>query len=245
MRNLKLILTYDGTRYRGWQRLADSDNTIQGKLERTLSRLLEEPIELIGSGRTDAGTHALGQVANFHCNSPMSCQEILSKLRMYLPDDIGIRSCEEASPRFHARYNAKSKTYLYRIWNSDAPCVFQRGQVYRFEASLDLERMREAASLFLGTHDFRAFCSNKNSKKSTLRTLYSLEITRQDNEIHFVLNGDGFLYNMVRILVGTLLEVGMGKTEVGEIPAMLESRSRAAAGYTVPAHGLYLVEVAY
>ena len=176
MRNIRLDLCYDGTRYRGWQRLGNSDNTVQGKQKTALSRILGENIEISGSGRTDAGTHAKGQVVNFHCNSTMSCDEILSGLRQYLPEDIGVVSCKNVSERFHARLNAKTKTYCYRLWNSDAPCVFQRKYVYMEKASLDLDKMRQAAEMFLGTHDFSAFCGNKNMKKSTVRTIFSFDI---------------------------------------------------------------------
>ena len=161
MRNLRLDLCYDGTRYRGWQRQSATDNTIQHKLETALSRILGEPIELIGSGRTDAGTHAKGQVANFNCQSTMPCAEILSQLRMYLPEDIGIYSCKDVSERFHARLNAKTKTYSYRLWNSEKPCVFDRKYVYVDARKLDICAMRTAAELFLGEHDFSAFCANK------------------------------------------------------------------------------------
>lgn len=247
MRNLKLIIAYDGTRYRGWQRLSASDNTIQGKLENTLSRILGETIELIGSGRTDAGVHALGQVANFHCESNLPCERILEELHRYLPSDIGIISCTEAAPRFHARYNARRKTYLYRVWNSELPCVFIRNQVYRMEHPVNLDSMNKAASYFLGTHDFRSFCSNKKYKKSTIRTVDSITISRQGQEIQFRFTADGFLYNMVRILVGTLLEVGMEDHALTpeDIPAIFEGENRALAGYTVPAQGLTLVEVEY
>lgn len=245
MRNLKLILTYDGTRYRGWQRLSGEENTIQGKLETTLSRILGEPVEVSGSGRTDAGAHALGQVASFHCQNPMPCPALLEDLRSYLPEDIGVLSCEEAAPRFHARLNATGKTYLYRVWNSPEPCVFDRRYVYRMEEPLDLSAMERAASMLLGTHDFLSFCSNKHFKKSSLRTISSLTIRRQGPEVRFTVTGDGFLYNMVRILVGTLLEVGTGRRSPEEIPQILAARNRAAAGYTVPAAGLFLTEVTY
>ncbi len=145
MRNLRLHICYDGTRYRGWQRLPGSDATIQGKLEQTLSRILGEPVEISGSGRTDAGVHAKGQVANFHCMSDMPCEEILAQLRRYLPEDIGIYSCKEVSERFHARLNAKEKTYCYRIWNSAAPCVFERRFVTIIPEKLDIQAMKEAA----------------------------------------------------------------------------------------------------
>ena len=154
MRNLRLDLCYDGTRYRGWQRLPGKDDTIQGKLETTLSRILGETIEISGSGRTDAGVHAKGQVANFHCESRLPAEEILVQLRRYLPEDIGIYSCREVSQRFHARLNAREKTYRYRIWNSDTPCVFQRRYVTVMPEPLNLEDMRKAADLLCGQHDF-------------------------------------------------------------------------------------------
>ncbi len=245
MRNLKLIISYDGTRYRGWQRLAGEPNTIQGKLESTLSRILEEPIEISGSGRTDAGAHAMRQVASFHCQNPMSCETLLQQLRTYLPEDIGVQSCQEAGLRFHARLNAVSKTYVYRVWNSEAPCVFERKYVYRMDASLDLNAMRQAASHFLGQHDFLSFCSNKKFKKSSVRTIHRLEIESVGPELRFTVEGDGFLYNMVRIIVGTLLEVGMGRKAPQEIPDILAAKNRELAGYTVPANGLILWEVAY
>ena len=245
MRNLKLILAYDSSRYQGWQRLPGVENTIQGKLERTISRILEEPVEVSGSGRTDAGAHAIGQCASFHCQSTLPCSEILSQLRMHLPEDIGVLSCEEAPPRFHARLNATAKTYEYRVWNSPEPCVFQRKYWYRLPVPLNLEAMEAAAAHLVGQHDFRSFCSNKKMKKSTVRTIYSLDIATMGPELRFALRGDGFLYNMVRILVGTLLEVGMGRRSPAEIPGILEARNRETAGYTVPTHGLFLMEVEY
>ena len=144
MRTILVRLCYDGTRYKGWQRLKGEENTLQGKLETALSRILEEPIEVSGSGRTDAGAHALGQVASFHCENPMDCGEISARLRRYLPEDMGIYSCEEAAPRFHARLNAKEKTYCYRVWNGPEPCVFERRYVYRLEESLDMAAMEAA-----------------------------------------------------------------------------------------------------
>jgi len=244
MRNLRLDICYDGTRYRGWQRLPGVDNTIQGKLETALTQILGEPVEVSGSGRTDAGAHALGQVVSLHCQSDMPCSEILSKLRRYLPEDIGIYSCKEAAPRFHARLNAVQKTYRYRIWNSDAPCVFDRRFVYVYPEALDLAQMKKAAAHFLGEHDFSAFCANKKMKKSTLRRINALEICREGNEIRITVTGNGFLYNMVRIMVGTLLEVGTGKRDADSIPTLFGGK-RENAGYLVPAQGLCLMEVAY
>lgn len=244
MRNIRLDICYDGTRYKGWQRLSGADNTVQGKLEQTLSRILDEEIEISGSGRTDAGAHARGQVANFHTFSSMPCEDILSSLRRYLPEDIGIYSCREVAPRFHARLNAKTKTYTYRIWNSEMPCVFDRRFVYVFPEELDLERMKQAAKLFLGEHDFSAFNANKKMKKSTVRRIHSLEISQKEEQILVTVTGDGFLYNMVRIIVGTLIEVGQGDREIDNIPTLFGAK-REEAGYLVPAQGLCLMEVTY
>lgn len=244
MRNLRLDICYDGTRYRGWQRLSQTDNTIQAKLEQTLSRILDEPITVSASGRTDAGTHAKLQVVSFHCQSVMPCDEILSQLRRYLPEDIGIYSCKNVSHRFHARLNAKTKTYSYRLWNSDAPCVFDRKFVYIDPRPVDLAAMQRAAEQFLGQHDFSAFCANKNMKKSTVRYIHSLDIRRYGNEIVFTVTGNGFLHHMVRIMVGTLLEVGRGEREIDSISALFTA-NRADAGALIPSCGLCLMEVTY
>jgi len=244
MRNLRLDICYEGTRYRGWQRLPGVDNTIQGKLEQTLSRILEEPIEISGSGRTDAGTHARRQVVSFHCDSTMACDDILLQLRRYLPEDIGIYSCKNVSPRFHARLNAKTKTYTYRVWNSQHPCIFERKFVYIDTRLVNIERMTQAAGYFIGEHDFSAFCANKNMKKSTVRYIHSFDIQQQENEILFTVTGNGFLHHMVRIMVGTLLEVGRGERSVDSIPALFSGK-REDAGALVPACGLCLMEVTY
>ena len=244
MRNLRLDICYDGTRYRGWQRLPGKDDTIQGKLESTLSRILEEPIEISGSGRTDAGVHARAQVANFHCESTMPAEEILQQLRRYLPEDIGIYSCRDVSPRFHARLNAKEKTYQYRIWNSSTPCVFERRFVTVMPETLDVEAMRQAAAYLCGQHDFSAFCGNAKMKKSTVRYIRSIEISYQGEELQLRFTGNGFLHNMVRILVGTLVEVGRGERNPDSIPKLFGGK-RADAGFLAPAQGLCLEEVVY
>ena len=244
MRNLRLDVCYDGSRYKGWQRLSANDNTIQSKLETALSRILNEPVEVIGSGRTDAGTHAKCQVVNFHCESRMPCEEILAQLRRYLPEDIGIYSCRNVSQRFHARLNAKTKTYVYRLWNSTAPCVFARKYVYVDLSELDLAQMQAAAAHFVGTHDFSAFCANRNMKKSTVRHIMSFDICQVDDEIRFTVTGNGFLHHMVRIMVGTLIEVGRGEREADSIPS-LYGKDRSCAGMLVPAQGLCLMEVTY
>jgi tRNA pseudouridine38-40 synthase len=244
MRNLRLDICYEGTRYRGWQRLSSTDNTIQEKLERTLSRILDEDITVSASGRTDAGTHAKLQVVSFHCQSKMPCDEILLQLRRYLPEDIGIYSCKNASDRFHARLNAKTKTYIYRVWNTDAPCVFDRRFVYVDPRQVDIAAMEAAARYLLGEHDFAAFSANKNSKKSTVRYIHQLLIRRTGNEIVFSVTGNGFLHHMVRIIVGTLLEVGRGERTPDSMPALF-SADRADTGELVPACGLCLTEVTY
>ena len=244
MRNLRLDICYDGTRYRGWQRLPGADNTIQGKLETTLSRILDETVEITSSGRTDAGVHAKIQVVNFHTNTAMTCSEILSQLRRYLPEDIGIYSCRDVSPRFHARLNAKEKTYRYRIWNSEAPCVFDRRFVTVFPQKLDVEQMCRAAAYLHGTHDFSAFCANKHMKKSTLRTIFSVDITEVEEEVQITVTGNGFLHNMVRILVGTLVEVGLGQREADSIPELF-GKARSETGMLMPPTGLCLMEVIY
>ncbi len=185
MPNYKLTLQYDGSRYRGWQRLPNTELTIQGKLEAVLSRIFDAPVAVSGSGRTDAGVHALGQVASFRT----------AALRQYLPADVGAVRLEYAPPRFHARLSAVSKTYRYRVWNSDEPCVFERRWVYVFPDALDLGRMRQAAEKLLLTHDFRAFSADR-SKKSTVRTLTAVQIERVGPEVRFTLTGDGFLHHI-------------------------------------------------
>ena len=244
MRNLRLDICYDGTRYRGWQRLPGREDTIQGKLETALSRILGEPIEISGSGRTDAGVHAQGQVANFHCESDTPASELLESLRRYLPEDIGIYSCRDVSPRFHARLGAREKTYRYRIWNSEMPCVFQRRFVTVMPEALDIPAMERGAALLVGQHDFSAFCSNPKMKKSTVRYIRSIEIRREGEEIQLFFTGNGFLHNMVRILVGTLVEVGRGQRRPEDLPELF-GKSRAEAGFLAPPQGLCLMEVQY
>lgn len=245
MRNFKILLMYDGGRYKGWQRLGNTDLTIQGKLESVVSRMLGAETEVIGSGRTDAGVHALGQVANFHGQTEMSCEEILKYLRTYLPEDIGVRSVEEVEARFHSRLSAVRKTYEYRIWNSEEPCVFGRKQMWILPERLDMEAMQQAAEQLCGTHDFLAFCSNKHFKKSSVRTVEKLEILSEGSEKRFRVTGNGFLYNMVRIMVGTLVEIGLGQRPGDDISRILQSKKRESAGAMAPAQGLYLMEVEY
>lgn len=245
MKNFKLTLCYDGGRYNGWQRQGNTSNTIQEKLETLLSRLLSQPVEVAGSGRTDAGVHARCQVCSFRAETDMDCAALLRALRRFLPEDIGAVSLEQAAPRFHARLNCRGKSYLYRVWNSEAPNVFERRYLLAYPSPLDDAAMRAAAEKLIGRHDFTAFCANRHMKKSAVRTLESIDISRQGNELDILLTGDGFLYNMARIICGTLLEVGAGKRTAAEVEAALLSCDRSLAGPTAPAHGLTLWNVTY
>lgn len=244
MPNYKLILQYDGSRYRGWQRLSDTDMTIQGKTEAVLSRVFGAPVEVQGSGRTDAGVHALAQTVSFRTVRDLSPTTLLAALRQYLPEDIGAVSVAYAAPRFHARLSAVEKTYCYRVWTTDAPCVFERRFVYILPGSYSLPDMEAAARLLEGTHDFRAFSAVKISK-STVRTVSRIAITKEGDELRFTFTANGFLHHMVRILTGTLLEVGRGERSPAQAAALLDAGDRAAAGFTVPAKGLCLMRVRY
>lgn len=242
MGNYRLTLAYDGTRYHGWQRLAGA-RTVQSTVETALTQIFAQPVEISGSGRTDAGVHARGQVASFAAPE-RDCASVLRQLRALLPPDIGALSLSPAAARFHARLSATRKTYHYRIWNSEVPDVFERRWRVAFPQRLDEEAMHRAAACLIGRHDFGAF-SSAGRKKSTVRTLKELSIVRTGDEICFVLTADGFLYNMVRILVGTLLEVGTGERTAESVAALLDGAPRAQAGKTAPARGLCLMEVRY
>ena len=245
MRNIRLRLQYEGTRYQGWQKQTSTDNTIQGKMETLLTKMCGEPIEISASGRTDAGVHALGQVANFHTESAMSVEEILEYCNRYLPEDIAVVEVSEAAPRFHSRLNATGKRYRYRIINSQIPDVFWRRYATEEPEELDLDAMRKAAERLLGEHDFKAFTSAKKSKKSTVRRIDEIRIERIENRVEFVFTGNGFLQNMVRILTGTLIEIGDGRRTPEDVSEILEAKNRERAGYTAPACGLTLLEVIY
>ena len=245
MTNYRLLIRYDGTRYNGWQRLGDTDNTIQTKLETTLERLTGEKAEVIGAGRTDAGVHAREQVAHVRLETHREPEEIRDYLNRYLPDDIGILAVDYAPPRFHARYNAVQKTYTYRIGKNKAAHVFERRYVYEYDGSLDVNAMKMATIQLRGEHDFKSFCGNPRMRKSTVRTIYTIRIEETEDEIDLTFVGNGFLQHMVRILVGTLIEVGEGRRDPNSMDALLEARDRRMAGATAPAKGLTMIKVDY
>jgi len=243
MRNIRLTLQYEGTRYQGWQRQQSTDNTIQGKLEILLTRMCGEPIEIHGSGRTDAGVHALGQVANFHTNCEMSTDEMLEYINRYLPEDIAAVALSEAAPRFHSRLNACGKHYEYRVINSSVPHVFHRRYALDVPEQLNVTAMEQAAEYLCGEHDFKSFTSTKKGKKSTVRRIDKISIVREGDILTFSFKGSGFLHHMIRILMGTLLQVGKGELSPESVPAIIEACNREMAGPLVPAKGLTLVEV--
>lgn len=247
MRNIKLTMEYDGGRYDGWQRLGKNSGqtTIQGKLEEVLSKMTEETVEIDGSGRTDAGVHAYGQVANFHTKSTMKCYEIKHYLNRYLPRDIAVYRVDDVDERFHSRLNVQSKKYLYRIAIGEVQNVFTRKYTFYCFDQLDVPAMKKAASFLIGKHDFKAFSSVKRTTKSTVREITSIDITKDDKEVQIYVEGNGFLHNMVRIIAGTLIEVGKGQRKAEEMKEILESCDREKAGVTAPAQGLFLVEVKY
>lgn len=243
--NYKMILQYDGTRYNGWQRQKATDNTIQGKLEMILAKMAGQPVEIHGAGRTDAGVHAKGQVANFSLDTDRKPEEILHYINDYLPDDIGILYLSVVPPRFHSRLNATGKIYQYRIGKNRAQNVFDRKYMYIHPAPLDIAAMKAASQHLLGKHDFKAFCGNARMKKSTVRTIYSIDVEEGESEIRITYYGNGFLQYMIRILTGTLLEVGEGKRSPESIQELFDNLDRSLAGATAPACGLTLLEVKY
>ncbi len=245
LKNFKIKIQYDGTKYQGWQRQVSTENTIQGKLELLLSKMCGEVVEIQGAGRTDTGVHALGQIANFHISTDKTATEIMEYMNQYLPQDISVVSCKEVGERFHARLNATGKHYQYSVWNSPEKPVFKRNYTHQVPEKLDIAAMEKAISFFVGTHDYQSFTSAKKGKKSTVRHIDSIEIQKIDKELQFHFKGDGFLYHMVRIIMGTLVEIGLGIRDAEDVPDILEARDRSKAGHLIPAKGLTLVEVTY
>lgn len=248
MRNIKMTLDYDGSKYKGWQKQNQKGSnvaTVQDKLENVLSKMTSEEIQVIGCGRTDSGVHAKNYIANFKTNSLMTLDQMIEYINEYLPEDIRVKELKDASERFHARFNVKSKTYEYTIDNNRFKDVFLRKYSWHIKSKLDLEAMKEASEYLIGTHDFKSFTSLKSKNKSTLRTINSIDINEKNNIINLKINGNGFLLNMVRIIVGTLVAVGLGEIEPNYIVDILEAKERAKASEKAPAHGLCLLELNY
>lgn len=279
--NYKMIIQYEGTRYDGWQKQGNTENTIQGKLEKVLARMTGFPVEVHGSGRTDAGVHAMGQVANFHLpdgwkseggqnqNGGQNQEKnqkndwhkngdhdrkqfavvdwIRDYCNQYLPDDIAVTELTPAPERFHARLSAVKKIYTYQIETGAKRNVFSRRTCYGLGQPLNVKAMQKAADLLCGTHDYKSFCGNKKMKKSTVRTIYRIDVKQDAGSslVKLEFEGNGFLQNMVRILTGTLIEVGLGKRDAGTMPEVLAALDRQASGYTAPAEGLCLKKVFY
>lgn len=245
MRNIKLVIEYQGKSFNGWQKQPNKLN-IQGEIEQAIGELTGEEINLIASGRTDAGVHSLGQTANFKTNNEtISIEKFPIAINSKLKKSIVIKSAEEVDERFHSRYSVKSKRYRYTINNSKYGSAIYREIEYHFPLKLDVSKMKEAIKFFEGEHDFKGFKASGTSSKSSVRTIYKAEVIENGDRIYIELTGNGFLYNMVRIISGTLLDVGIGKINPEEIPVIIESKERMRAGKTLPAHGLCLMEVSY
>ncbi|UEL49486.1 tRNA pseudouridine(38-40) synthase TruA [Terrisporobacter hibernicus] len=243
MRNLKLTIQYDGTKYCGWQKQPNSSG-IQGTIEYAIYEITREKVNIIGSGRTDAGVHALGQVANFKTNSNIPAARIPDALNAKLPKDISIIDCQEVSDDFHSRYSATGKIYRYLIYNKPYRSPLYKDISYHVRYDLDIEKMRVEAQSLLGTHEFKGFMSSGSSVKDTVRTIHNISIEESGDLIALEVEGNGFLYNMVRIIVGTLVDIGRGRIDK-PLEEIIASQDRGEAGHTAPAHGLFLKKVHY
>lgn len=244
MRNIRILIEYDGTNYAGWQ-WQKNDKTIQETLSKAVVQVVQEPVKIYGAGRTDAGVHALGQVANFNTNSNIPSERLIRAINFYLPHDITVKEAVDVEESFHAQYCAVSKVYRYTLFNDWIRTSLYRNFCYVCGFQLDMDKMTHAAQYLMGTHDFTSFTTRALQEKNRIRTVKRLEIKKEGKYIYFTVEADGFLYNMVRTIVGTLIEVGRGKTAVENVKGILEARNRNLAGPTAPAKGLCLVEVKY
>jgi len=245
MKNLKMILAYDGSRYKGWQKQVDNDLTVQGKIQSVLSKMAGEDIEIEGCARTDVGVHAENYMANFHTNCDLSIEKMLDYLYEFLPADIVVKSMVEASERFHVGYNIKSITYVYKININDFRNVFNRKYVYHSESNLNLKEMRIAAESLVGCHDFQGFATVTDSTKSTTKTINYINITEENGMVEIEINGDDFLWNMVRIIMASLLDIGEGKLEVEDIETLLTEKTESKYTLMAKTKGLSLRNVEY
>lgn len=244
MKRIMLRVAYDGTNYCGWQ-VQPNQPTIEGELNKALTSLLKEEIKVIGASRTDSGVHSLGNVAVFDTNSPIPPHKICFALNQRLPEDIRVQSSMEVASDFHPRHCDTRKTYCYSIQNSMVAMPTTRLYSYFVHNSLDVEKMQEAANYLVGTHDFKSFCSIYTTVEDTVRTIYQVEVKKEQDQIKILIKGNGFLYNMVRIIAGTLLQVGYGRMEPEKMKEILAGKDRVLAGPTAPAHGLMLMEIEY
>lgn len=240
-----MVIAYDGSRYKGWQRLGSGENSIQGKIETVLSRLLKKEIQIIGSGRTDAGVHAHGQVANFHCKRQLKCDEMLMEINGYLPEDISVVSLEEVSDDFHSRYKAKTKIYRYYILQKPVHDPFVRKYSLHIPEYLDIESMEMAAEEIVGEHDFTTFTNAKSKKKSMVRRIERADIFPEDDYLIIEFEGNGFLHNMVRRLVGTLIQIGLNELDPKAMKKYLLAKDRKKVTYIAEGKGLFLEKVTY
>ncbi|GMQ57994.1 tRNA pseudouridine(38-40) synthase TruA [Vallitalea sediminicola] len=244
MGNIMLVVAYDGTKYCGWQ-VQKNVITIEQKITEACQKLFSREIKLIGASRTDTGVHALGQIVVLKVETSIPINKIPYAINAYLPEDIVIRDAKWVANSFHPRYNAKNKTYEYRIYNSKFPLPQHNRYAYFYHKSLDIDKMKEAAGCFIGKHDFKSFCSTGSSVKTTVREIYRCDVSVKDEMIVISINGNGFLYNMVRIIAGTLIDVGRGKTKPDYIIDIIKSKDRNKAGATAPAKGLTLMKINY
>ena len=245
MRNIKMSLQFDGTRYSGWQRLKDNDSTIQGKLEDLLSKMTDEKINVIGCSRTDKGVHAKSLICNFFTKSEMETEKMMSYINHYLPDDLALTYIDEAAERFHSRHNARSKVYTYTIDNGVHMDVFSRKFTSYVAGDIDVDLMQKAANYLIGTHDFDAFTTMKSKKKSCKRTIMDISVSKKSGFIYVTYEGDGFLHNMIRIITGTLLRVGKKEISPEDVAKILQGKDRSVAGPMAESRGLCLMQVEY
>ena len=243
MARYKATIEYDGTNYKGWQS-QPSKNTVQDVIENALREIFDKKIVVFGSGRTDTGVHALGQVAHFDADTKMTCGKLLRAINAHLPSDVRIKDIEQVDDNFHARFDARRKTYLYKLYLSDVISPLRRNYAHQVYGKVNVDKMTEATKYFVGTHDFYAF-SSKSDKEDTVRTLDEVELTRKGDEVDIVISGDGFLYNMVRVIVATIVEVGKGRINAQDIPKIFDEKDRSKSGKKLSPEGLYLVSVEY
>ena len=243
--NIRFIVQYDGTRYEGWQRQGRTKETIQGKLEQAIAQVTGETVQIQGAGRTDAGVHSRGQTANVRLKKNVDILQFEDRVNRALPSDIAILDSRKVPDNFHSRFGARSKLYVYRIRTGSHKDVFHRRFIWQYGEKLDIKAMKKAAMLMEGTHDFRGFTSNKKMKTGTERTVYSITLEESDDLLTLSFTGDGFLTNMVRIMTGTLVEVGEGKRSIQSVENVFITGIRADAGFTAPPEGLTLEKVMY